>query len=405
LTKRTAAGPRALAPLALLFLLLVALVVPDAAQARDRSDGGVLDGTCRVHEQRVAPKTREADALLGGLLEEAPPRPMDEICKAKDDKEKDRTAALEKKPEHAPITSGPDLDDQVSDPATTETQPAPAEPTTEPTTTTPAAQPAQATEDVRATLREDDGADDLEVTSRDQVREREPDDPPRLNGDPYSMEGLKAFDMVEEIADLEILDDGPNSDEPAEEVYPGEDALSAEPSTPTSDETAAEYSTSDDSSEDSSGESGDGKYSVFGAYYPVPADETDFEDDYWEERPNGAHRATDISLEEGNPIYAVTDSVVYDIEQQWAGGNVLRLQSTESIPELGIREGDVFVYAHLSQFGDYAEGDSLAAGQQAGLTGNTGEWTTGPHLHFGWKRGDWEPNPYPLLSYLVENGS
>jgi murein DD-endopeptidase MepM/ murein hydrolase activator NlpD len=277
-------------------------------------------------------------------------------------------------------------------------------------------QPARPTEDAGAN-------ENLEVTSRDQVREREEDDPPRLDGDPYSKDGLKAFDMVEEIADLEILDDGPNSDEPAEEVSPGEDALSAEQSSaPTSDEsTSDDDSTSEDSTsedypseeasaddsaeEDASGESGDGKYSAFGAYYPVPADETDFEDDYWEERPNGAHRATDISLEEGNPIYAVTDSVVYDVEQQWAGGNVLRLQSTESIPELGIREGDVFVYAHLSQFGDYAEGDTLAAGEQAGLTGNTGEWTTGPHLHFGWKRGEEEPNPYPLLSYLVENGS
>jgi murein DD-endopeptidase MepM/ murein hydrolase activator NlpD len=39
------------------------------------------------------------------------------------------------------------------------------------------------------------------------------------------------------------------------------------------------------------------------------------------------------------------------------------------------------------------------------LTGNTGAWTKGPHLHFGWMRDGQDLNPYLLLSQLVEEGS
>ena len=61
------------------------------------------------------------------------------------------------------------------------------------------------------------------------------------------------------------------------------------------------------------------------------------------------------------------------------GGNVVRVEYSRA-------NGEKYqvAYMHLSQF-NVKEGDVVMAGQQLGVSGNTGN-STGPHLHFSVKK-------------------
>lgn len=63
---------------------------------------------------------------------------------------------------------------------------------------------------------------------------------------------------------------------------------------------------------------------------------------------------------------------------------------------LGLSNGVVVEYMHASSL-LRQQGDSVAAGQAVGYTGNTGEWTTGPHLHFVTKVGGKPVDPTQFL--------
>jgi murein DD-endopeptidase MepM/ murein hydrolase activator NlpD len=84
--------------------------------------------------------------------------------------------------------------------------------------------------------------------------------------------------------------------------------------------------------------------------------------------------AVDIAAPAGSPVYALGDSTVL---RAWSWpdprcGIGLTLQT---------RDGQTWTYCHLAELDpSVVAGTTLAAGQQVGLVGSTGE-ATGPHLH------------------------
>lgn len=91
-------------------------------------------------------------------------------------------------------------------------------------------------------------------------------------------------------------------------------------------------------------------------------------------RSGHAHAGLDIPLRIGTPILAM------------ASGKAVRVQATNAGDAAGIwvgvqhDDGLVSRYMHLSR-ADVRVGDQVRAGQQLGLSGNTGIHNSGPHLH------------------------
>jgi murein DD-endopeptidase MepM/ murein hydrolase activator NlpD len=84
--------------------------------------------------------------------------------------------------------------------------------------------------------------------------------------------------------------------------------------------------------------------------------------------------AVDIAAPAGSPVYALGDATV---QRAWSWPD----------PQCGIgltlqtRDGQIWTYCHLAELDpSIVAGTTLAAGQQVGLVGSTGE-ATGPHLH------------------------
>lgn len=107
---------------------------------------------------------------------------------------------------------------------------------------------------------------------------------------------------------------------------------------------------------------------------------------------NRVHKGVDFAATEGTPVFATQDGVV-----DWAGPGARApgVWGGNEIHVLG--SGLETWFAHLSQIG-VKLGQNVRAGQQIGLSGNTGI-TSGPHLHFGVFQGGW-PNDVDPLAYL-----
>jgi murein DD-endopeptidase MepM/ murein hydrolase activator NlpD len=107
---------------------------------------------------------------------------------------------------------------------------------------------------------------------------------------------------------------------------------------------------------------------------------------------NRVHKGIDLAAQVGTPVFATQAGRVShagpgaQAPGVW-GGN-----------EVHIAGGGIETwFAHLSSIG-VKLGDMVRAGQQIGLSGNTGI-TSGPHLHFGTFNGGW-PNDIDPLAYL-----
>lgn len=90
------------------------------------------------------------------------------------------------------------------------------------------------------------------------------------------------------------------------------------------------------------------------------------------------HYGIDVSVEENSPVKAVADGIVLFSEWTVETGYVIILKHDFNL---------ISVYKHnitlLKKQGDYVK-----QGEVIALTGNTGEFTTGPHLHFElWEEG------------------
>ena len=84
------------------------------------------------------------------------------------------------------------------------------------------------------------------------------------------------------------------------------------------------------------------------------------------------HLGVDIIAPKNSPIVAVNDGVVINSAWTIETGNTISVQHADNI---------ISVYKHNSALLK-KEGDYVTAGEAIAIIGNTGEQTTGPHLHF-----------------------
>lgn len=135
------------------------------------------------------------------------------------------------------------------------------------------------------------------------------------------------------------------------------------------------------------------KYKEGGFSFPMDLNGKDsirISSDYgWRKPPvSGAssnHRGIDIPMNVGTPLLATEDNgrIVQIKNNAGAAGNYIRVSYDRD-------DGKSFVvtYMHLKEIGkNLKEGDKVMAGQQLGLSGNTGA-SSGPHLHMDVRFGD-----------------
>lgn len=84
------------------------------------------------------------------------------------------------------------------------------------------------------------------------------------------------------------------------------------------------------------------------------------------------HCGVDLRARTPLPMKAVDSGIIRMARTIHGGGNTI---------EIMLDKGVVVQYMHASML-IRQMGDRVAAGELVGKTGNTGEWTTGPHLHF-----------------------
>ena len=94
--------------------------------------------------------------------------------------------------------------------------------------------------------------------------------------------------------------------------------------------------------------------------------------------------AVDFAADIGTPVLAAREGVVMQIESDFdkAGLSLEKFGGRANFVRIVHDDGTMALYAHLQENGALVRpGQHVQAGQQIGLSGNTG-FTTGPHLHF-----------------------
>ena len=94
--------------------------------------------------------------------------------------------------------------------------------------------------------------------------------------------------------------------------------------------------------------------------------------------------AVDFAAEIGTPVLAAREGLVMQVESDFdhAGLNMEKFGGRANFVRILHDDGAMSLYAHLKSEGALVRvGQRVRAGQQIGLSGNTG-FTTGPHLHF-----------------------
>lgn len=94
--------------------------------------------------------------------------------------------------------------------------------------------------------------------------------------------------------------------------------------------------------------------------------------------------AVDFAADIGTPVLAAREGLVMQVENDFAKAGLRRERYGGRANFIRILhdDGTMALYAHLREEGALVRvGQRVRAGQQIGLSGNTG-FTTGPHLHF-----------------------
>lgn len=101
------------------------------------------------------------------------------------------------------------------------------------------------------------------------------------------------------------------------------------------------------------------------------------------------HFAVDISVPKDTPVKAVADGTVIFAEWTADTGYVIILEHSQSL---------ISVYKH-NQSLNKSQGDLVKAGEVIATAGNTGEYSTGTHLHFElWSKG-YPVNPTNFIDF------
>lgn len=101
------------------------------------------------------------------------------------------------------------------------------------------------------------------------------------------------------------------------------------------------------------------------------------------------HFAVDIVVAKDTPVKATADGTVIFAEWTSETGYVVILEHNQEL---------ISVYKHNASL-TKQQGDLVKAGQVIAMAGNTGEYTTGPHLHFElWSKG-YPVNPTNFIDF------
>jgi len=106
----------------------------------------------------------------------------------------------------------------------------------------------------------------------------------------------------------------------------------------------------------------------------------------------GFHNGIDLRVPLRTQLYAPDDGTVRSVSRTDAGGNVLQLDHDD---------GFITLYLHLAELPDLAIGRAVVRGEPIALSGNSGRFTIGPHLHFGVWRNGASLNPVDFVQVVV----
>ena len=102
---------------------------------------------------------------------------------------------------------------------------------------------------------------------------------------------------------------------------------------------------------------------------------------------NSKHYGVDIVMPENSPVHSISEGIVVFSEWTSATGFVIIIEHLNGLTS---------IYKHNSSIVK-SQGDRVGTGEIIAFTGNTGELTTGPHLHFElWYQGE----PVDPQSYI-----
>ena len=107
---------------------------------------------------------------------------------------------------------------------------------------------------------------------------------------------------------------------------------------------------------------------------------------------NKSHYAVDVAVKENTPIKNITDGIVVFAEWTAETGFVIIIKHN-----LGL----LSIYKHNSSL-NKKQGDVVSAGEVIAMAGNTGEYTTGFHLHFEIWIDDYPMNPENFFNFSNE---
>lgn len=95
----------------------------------------------------------------------------------------------------------------------------------------------------------------------------------------------------------------------------------------------------------------------------------------------GPHRGIDFALPNGTPLKAAGNGRV--VLNEWSDGLGHQLEiRIAALDDKGKRVYIVVAYDHLKEAPKLKVGDLVKVGQIVAHSGNTGSYTSGPHLHF-----------------------
>jgi hypothetical protein len=141
-----------------------------------------------------------------------------------------------------------------------------------------------------------------------------------------------------------------------------------------------------------------------GVLWPVPAELRIITTDYGGSTDYEAfHQGIDIGIPEGTPLRSPISGIAF-IDHTDTSGNILWIIDTTGASNLAIR------CCHLSEY-TVVNGQQVAMGDVVALSGMSGDWVTGPHLHLEvWENGTPAvPGPYcnneMVVQLLWRNGN